>query len=167
MKHIILPILTLIIGLVVGRTYLSTPPHLAPTTAHTMEKSHASPATTHTHTERAIDPSLPVPSLTAKLHPDTMGGYGLQIAVTNFTITPEQAGQASKSNEGHMHVYVNGKKVARMYGEWLYLSADLFTQESNQVDVTLNANDHADWMHGGTHIGATLSVPPHAAEKKM
>lgn len=167
MKHYILPTLTLIIGLVVGRASFTPRPHFAPPATHPMEKAQAPSTDSHAHAERAVDPTLPVPSLTAKLHPDTMGGYGLQIAVTNFTISPEQAGQVSKPNEGHMHVYVNGKKVARMYGEWLYLSADLFTQESNQVDVTLNANDHADWMHEGKHIGATLSVPPHAAEKKM
>lgn len=166
MKTHLIPLVTLIFGVVIG-TQITT---------HTSQNSqkHDMPAPTetvmqkaldaHSHVERPIDPTLPIPSANITLYPDTKGGYNLHIALTNFTVTPKDAGAASKANEGHMHIYVNGTKVGRMYGEWIYLPADLFTKDSNQVDVTLNTNDHADWMHEGKHIGDSATVPPHAGE---
>lgn len=161
MKSYFLPLITLAIGILIG-TRLTSPLPPAP---HDMkpevtQKAHDARA----HVEKEVDPTLPVPEIKIKLHPDTMGGYNLQVMLKDFTVTPDKADLAPEANAGHMHVYVNGEKVARMYGEWLYLKSELFSKDSNQVDVTLNANDHADWMHGGKHIGDSVTVPPHKGE---
>lgn len=169
MKIHLFPFITCILGFLIGTWVSSSPPHIidAPSSVGGQAK-HATPKVdTHAHVERPVDPALPIPSVKITLHPDTMGGYNLQATLTNFTVTPQDAGDAPKANEGHMHVYINGTKVGRMYGEWMYLKADLFSKEANQVDVTLNANDHADWLHAGAHIGDGATVPPHKGAPMM
>jgi len=164
-----LPLITLALGILIGTQIFSQRPKS--TSSHDMpaprETSMEKTQDIHAHVEKAIDPTLPIPSVKITLHPDTMGGYNLQATLTNFTVTPQDAGTAPKANEGHMHVYINGTKVGRMYGEWMYLKADLFSKEANQVDVTLNANDHTDWMHEGKHIGDSATVPPHKGASVM
>lgn len=168
MKTYLLPFITLALGLLIG-TRLVSPMSLG-SSEHSMNTSPKTDATTpapDAHVEKAVDPSLPLPSAKMTLQPDTMGGYNLQVELTNFTLTPQDAGSAPKANEGHMHIYINGTKVGRMYGEWMYLKADLFSKEANQIDVTLNANDHTDWMHEGKHIGDSATVPPHKGASVM
>lgn len=110
--------------------------------------------TTHTHKMIEVDPSLPVPSVELTISPDALDGYNLHLVTENFTFTPEAAGREPVANTGHAHLYVNDVKVARIYGNWFYLSPTLLTPGENYVMVTLNANEHSDWVSKGNHIGA-------------
>lgn len=112
----------------------------------------------HSHSLAEVDPSLALPQVKAEVLPDSKGGFNLHVTASNFRFTPELAGQAPRQGEGHAHVFVNGTKVARLYGDWAYLGADNFHSGDNLVEVTLNANDHAEWVKGGEHIGASVKV---------
>ena len=37
----------------------------------------------------------------------------MHLVTENFTFTPEKIDQESEGSEGHAHVYVDGKKIAR------------------------------------------------------
>ena len=94
------------------------------------------------HAEQAtleLAPGTDAPTLRAWLTPDPVSGWNLRLATRNFRFAPERAGNDHEDGEGHAHVYVDGAKVARLYGAWLHLPA---LAPDAVVEVSLNANDH-------------------------
>ena len=43
-----------------------------------------------------------------------MKGYNLEAKVSNFRFAPEDVNTAAKPGEGHAHLNVNDKKIARL-----------------------------------------------------
>lgn len=115
--------------------------------------------TSHSHAAVTVDPDLPVPSVTMLVFPDAMDGYNVQILTQNFEFTPAAINTDVVPNQGHAHIYINGQKIARVYGNWFHLPSTLFTQEVSAVTVSLNANDHGTWAHpDGSLIISTVPV---------
>jgi hypothetical protein len=113
----------------------------------------------HDHPARPVDPDLPIPSLTHLAFPDAIDGYNVQILVQNFTFTPAAINRAVVPNEGHAHIYINGVKIARVYGNWYHLPSSSFFLGGNALTVTLNANDHSTWATtDGNLIASTVPV---------
>lgn len=110
------------------------------------------------HKEIEVDASKPIPTVKIAAMKDSKDGYNLHVDANNFRFTPEEAGKENKPNTGHAHVYVNDKKVGRVYGNWLYLSGSHFKKGLNTIEVTLNGNDHSDWLHKGEHISDSSIV---------
>jgi hypothetical protein len=96
------------------------------------------------------------PAVQLIVHPDAKAGWNLQVQVDNFRWAPEHANQAHVPGEGHAHLYVNGKKITRLYGEWYYL--EHLRPGENKITVTLNANTHADYAVKGERVSATRVV---------
>jgi len=86
---------------------------------------------------------------------DSVSGYNLRIATHGFRFAPESAGAAHVPGEGHAHLYVNGVKT-RVYSEWFHL--DGLAPGTNEVRVTLNANDHSSYAVGGVMLEDSLSL---------
>lgn len=100
-----------------------------------------------------------IPSVSIRLHPDAMSGWNLEATTTNFRLAPEHVNTAVLPNEGHMHVYVDGKKISRVYGNWYHLPKELFASVgTHAVLVTLNANDHSDLSLKGVRVEAKSEV---------
>ena len=113
----------------------------------------------HDHPARPVDPSLPIPSVTHLAFPDAMDGYNVQILTQNFTFTPAAINRDVVEGEGHAHIYINGVKIARVYGNWYHLPSSLFFPGVNALTVTLNANDHSTWAKpDGDLIASTVAV---------
>jgi hypothetical protein len=87
--------------------------------------------------------------------PDAKAGVNVRIETDGFTWAPEHASGAHVDGEGHAHLYVDGEKLGRVYGEWLHLSLD---PGSHEIRVTLNGNDHADYLVEGAPVEATVTV---------
>ena len=104
------------------------------------------------HPAREIDPELPVPRVSFAAFLDTMDGYNIRIETENFRFAPEDVNAAPVANEGHAHIYVNGKKVSRLYGPWFNLRSQYLDEGTNEVLITLNANDHTGWALDGQCI---------------
>lgn len=69
-----------------------------------------------------------------------MSGWNLRLKTTNFEFSPENANGPHQAGEGHAHLYVNGKKRARLYGRWFHI--DRLPPGRVALTVTLNSNDH-------------------------
>jgi hypothetical protein len=124
--------------------------------------SHSNPAVAptghaHDHPQREVASEL-VPTVSVRALPDTKDGFNLQIETTNFSWSPERVNGVVLENEGHAHVYVNDVKVARVYGPWFHLPSELVAPGPNRIMVTLNANDHSEWIHNGEHVMAVTEV---------
>lgn len=113
----------------------------------------------HDHPALPVNAALPIPSITHLVFPDAMDGYNVQILTQNFTFTPASINRDNVANEGHAHIYVNGVKYSRVYGNWFHLPATALQPGVNAVTVTLNANDHSTWaMPAGELIASTVAV---------
>jgi hypothetical protein len=102
------------------------------------------------HKTMEIPPSQAAPSVDLIVHEDPMKGWNLEVKVTNFRFAPENASREAQPGEGHGHVYVNGKKIARLYGSWYYLES--LNSGKNEITVALNANSHEALVHNGKII---------------
>lgn len=80
----------------------------------------------------------------------------------NFTFSPENSGKTDLPHEGHAHLYVNDKKVGRLYGPWSHLT---LPKRKNTVRVTLNTNGHKTLYAGDKPIEAIVEVSEDRAVK--
>ena len=110
----------------------------------------------HDHSVLLENGDGPAPSVEIALIEDTAAGWNLQVKTENFTFTPTTVNQEHVPNTGHAHVYVNGQKLARIYGPWMHI-ADLPSGEVT-VSVTLNANTHSPLAVDGVAVEAAKTV---------
>lgn len=110
----------------------------------------------HHHKTLAIPAGQPVPMVKLVAHLDAMQGWNLEVQVTNFRFAPEQINRKSLTTEGHAHLYIDGKKVTRLYGSWYYLAN--LEPGQHQITVTLNANGHEELTFNGQSIAASTIV---------
>ncbi|MFW6359953.1 MAG: hypothetical protein ACOC0N_12170 [Chroococcales cyanobacterium] len=85
---------------------------------HSMEQHSNSD---HSHAILEIPAGEPIPSVDLIVHSDPMWGWNLELQVENFEFVPESVNQDSSYREGHGHLYINGEKVTRLYGNWYHI----------------------------------------------
>ena len=114
---------------------------------------HDSESEGHNHGAIEVPTGQPVPNVDLIVHKDTIKGWNLEIKVSNFRFAPENANQEAISGEGHAHLYINGEKVTRLYGNWFYL--ENLEPGRNEITVTLNSNSHENLVHNKQIIADT------------
>ncbi len=111
----------------------------------------------HAHDEiLVIQPSDTAPRLALAAAKDPVAGWNLNILTEHFEFSPQNASGPHVEGEGHAHVYVNGQKLGRYYGNWVHL--DNLPTGRVVVDVTLNANDHRPLAVGGDPLAARITL---------
>lgn len=115
----------------------------------------------HSHEQLEILPGQPVPGVNLIVHEDAMRGWNLEIQVENFRFAPENINQANNPGEGHGHLYINGEKITRIYGNWYYLPS--LEPGEHEITVTLNSNGHEELVYNGQVIqdSETITVSAH------
>jgi fatty acid desaturase len=53
------------------------------------------------------------PTLALEAQKDPVGGWNVHVRTTHFSFAPERVNGPHRPGEGHGHLYVDGKKVAR------------------------------------------------------
>lgn len=96
------------------------------------------------------------PAVEITANEDSKGGYNVNIVTENFVFTPENAGGENVENQGHAHIYVDGKKLGRVYGDWYYVAA--LPEGEHEIKVSLNGNDHSDIVVNGQPVYAKVMV---------
>ncbi|QRZ13333.1 hypothetical protein JWJ88_01330 [Paracoccus methylovorus] len=116
---------------------------------------HSAQGMTHDH-----GPPIDLPpgsaTISARLEPDSVSGWNLFIQAQGFGFAPEHAGLSARMGEGHAHLYLNGTKVARLYGPAHHLDA-LAPQDRLLVELT--SNDHRPLTVAGQPLAVGLTVP--------
>jgi hypothetical protein len=87
---------------------------------------------------------------------DARMGVNIRVTTTGFAWAPERASSPAVDGEGHAHLYLDGEKIGRLYGEWFHIARDLEPGD-HEVRVTLNANDHRDYAVDGELVEATVT----------
>ena len=107
---------------------------------------------------RTIDlPAGPgAPTLDFRVAKDPASGWNLHVVTTGFRFAPESVDQPHRPGDGHAHVYVDGKKLARIYGPRFHLGA--LPPGEVTLSVTLNANDHSALAIAGRPLKAEKTI---------
>ena len=112
----------------------------------------------HKHGEREIDVATfaAVPTVSLEVSRDAVAGWNLHVETSDFRFAPESVNEAPRPGEGHAHLYVDEKKVARLYGPWFHLGG--LEPGPHQIKVQLNANDHSTLVFEGKPISSSVEV---------
>ena len=87
-----------------------------------------------------VSEDMPLPTIDLEISPDAVAGWNLHLVTENIEFAPEYASTEHYPGQGHAHLYVNGKMMARLYGKWYHIPK--LPYGNNQITVTLNSNDH-------------------------
>lgn len=102
-----------------------------------------------------IDNDATIPKIEKlEISQDALSGWNLYIQTSGFKFTPKDVGKIHKPGEGHAHLIINGKKAARLYGNWVHIPE--LKKEENHIEVTLNANSHAIMTMNDIPISKTI-----------
>ena len=105
-----------------------------------------------------FEADAPFPTVALTVTEDPKSGWNVQIETTDYTFAPDKAStMETTSGEGHAHLYVDGRKVTRMYGEWFHVDEDLAPGD-HEFRVELSANDHSPYLADGAPIEAVQTV---------
>jgi hypothetical protein len=113
----------------------------------------------HDHATLAIPTGQAVPTVKLVVVPDAIAGWNMEIQLANFTFNPAQMNQSSQTTEGHAHLLLNDRKVARIYGTWNHIPK--LPQGQNVLKVVLMTNQHETLTANGQPIvgQVTIDVP--------
>ncbi len=113
---------------------------------------------THEHTHgTATTPAVePYPSVSVRILEDPSGGWLLHSVPANFRMAPENVGTAHVDGEGHMHLYIDGVKIMRLYGEWHQMPP--LAAGTHEIRVELSSNDHSAMAIDGVVVDETVTL---------
>ncbi|MBT5573816.1 hypothetical protein N9C75_02035 [Alphaproteobacteria bacterium] len=112
------------------------------------EKKHDSPI--------HIGKNIAVPTIIAKLEKDPVSGFNLNLETSNFIFAPELSGLEHKNGMGHAHLYIDGQKIARLYGNWFHIIE--IPKGAKTLEITLNSNDHRPFFLNNILISSIITV---------
>jgi len=100
------------------------------------------------------------PKASLVIQKDPTGGFNVQVKTTNFLWRPEMASMQHVSGEGHAHVYLDGRKIMRIYNEWFHLNTYQFSTRSGEqlLSIEFVGNDHAPYTIQGLPVGVEQVV---------
>jgi hypothetical protein len=134
--------------------------HSDPAAHENGEAGHAhDPAQTAQHdhdTPLVLPDSATAPDVRISVLPDPVAGWNVHIVARNFRFAPDHASTDHVEGEGHAHLYINGAKFARVYGDWIHIPT--LPSGGNEIRVTLNANDHRPLFVGTRAVSAGVIV---------
>ncbi len=110
----------------------------------------------HDHGNFAIPADALKPTIKLEATPDTMGGWNLHFATTNFEFTPEQVGEKTSPGTGHVHLHVDGDKAARVYAPWFHLPE--LPPGEHTITATLHGNDHSMFTVDGKPVESAITI---------
>ena len=95
------------------------------------------------------------PTATMNIVKDPTGGFNVRVVTTNFTWRPEMASMEYVPGEGHAHVFLDGRKILRIYNEWFHLNTYQFATRAGKqlVSIEFVGNDHAPYTIQGVPVG--------------
>jgi hypothetical protein len=100
------------------------------------------------------------PKVILEVQKDPTGGFNVHVVTSNFVWRPEMASMQHVAGEGHAHVYLDGRKIMRIYNEWFHLNTYQFATKPGEqlLSIEFVGNDHAPYTIQGLPVGAQQIV---------
>ena len=118
------------------------------------ESSHSDEGASHSDGIEITDLEN-APTVDLSVTSDELGGQILDITLTNFEISVENASTEPLEGEGHLHLLVDGERTKRFYNEQLYVELE---DGEHTLEVEVSANNHAAYTIDGEPIRAAADV---------
>lgn len=136
-----------------------TPDSITSSGGHSSSGGHGNSSGSHGHSVLNIPDGEPIPSIIVSVNKNPMSGYNLMADFTNFKITPENVDLDHIPGEGHAHIYIDGIKLARLYGDWFFLGS--LEPGTHEVEVRISSNNHSELAVNDVLITGktTVTVP--------
>ncbi len=96
------------------------------------------------------------PRISIDVTEDPVEGWNLAVTLTDFRLAPENVSGPHVDGEGHMHLYIDGRKVATLYDTWYRLPP--LEAGIHEIRVDLRSNDHALLTAEGKPIEAVATL---------
>lgn len=103
-----------------------------------------------------VSKDMPLPAIEMEINPDAVAGWNLHLMTENIEFAPEYASTEHYPGQGHAHLYVNGKMMARLYSKWYHIPK--LPYGNSQITVTLNSNDHNAYAVNGEIISDSTII---------
>ena len=96
------------------------------------------------------------PQMAIEVVEDPKSGYNALITIDGMTLSAANVNGDHVDGEGHLHLYVNGQKVGRLYGDATHIPV----LPVGEVEITVGAfaNDHSAYVIDGAPIEASTSI---------
>lgn len=117
--------------------------------------SHSEEDAAHSHAMLEVE-AANAPEVSMEVTKDGKSGWNIILATQNFTFSPVNVNKNHIDGQGHAHLYVNDKKITRLYANAYYYDGEL--AKGDVVRITLNTNDHQEYAVDGEHIEAEYIV---------
>jgi hypothetical protein len=100
------------------------------------------------------------PTASFEIKKDPTGGFNVQVVTENFVWRPELASMQHVDGEGHAHVFLDGRKIMRIYNPWFHLNTYQFATRSGEqlLSIEFVGNDHAAYTIQGLPVGTEQVV---------
>lgn len=100
------------------------------------------------------------PQATLEIQKDPTGGFNVRVVTTNFLWRPEMASMQHVLGQGHAHVFLDGRKIMRIYNEWFHLNTYQFATKAGEqlLSIEFVGNDHAPYTIQGLPVGVQQIV---------
>jgi hypothetical protein len=100
------------------------------------------------------------PKATLEIEKDPTGGFNVQVVTTDFIWRPELASMKHVPGEGHAHVFLDGRKIMRIYNQWFHLNTYQFSTRAGEqlLSIEFVGNDHAPYTIQGLPVGTEQIV---------
>ncbi|PJE78752.1 hypothetical protein CI610_02309 [invertebrate metagenome] len=114
----------------------------------------------HMEKQVSVPEHFQTPGIGLSWERDTISGWNLHLLLENFEIgSPyQQWPEESKSLQGHGHLYINNKKIQRIYGKAVHIKQKWLSNGKNRIKVTFNTHHHALWMWKNKPLQAELWI---------
>jgi len=118
----------------------------------------------HHHQTAPVPANALSPEVSLQAVKDAMSGFNLTLLLKNYQLMLPAADLAqttvvdNASLSGHAHLYVNGKKIQRIYGRFVHIPKTLLKAGENTIRVTLNNHNHANWSLDGKVVQSELTL---------
>jgi zinc and cadmium transporter len=130
------------------------------------EESHSDSHSAEEHRDFIVKAGEMAPEVRADAELDD-SGLTVKLVLVNFSFTPDKEGEAPFLGEGHAHLYINGKKITRLYSEWTFVPKAILPDEFDSITVSLSNNDHSEYhLENGETIASVAQVEKHGHDEE-
>lgn len=112
--------------------------------------------TEHGHGKQMNMPAAQAPTLALMLRDGDAGGFVLMLDTTRFRFAKEHVDGPHVAGEGHAHLYVDGKKIRRIYGPLYELKP--LAAGVHEIEVSLYTNNHMAYAVDGNPVSQRFVV---------
>ncbi|MBL1107679.1 hypothetical protein JK361_24270 [Streptomyces sp. 5-8] len=109
-------------------------------------------------------PGENAPEVAVEVIPDSADGWDVRLSFRHFRCSAPGTRPAAAIGRGLAHLFVDGRRVARLHGPAYHLAAGRVPQGTHQITARLYADDGTVWAVRGKPVETTVDITVSDAE---